>query len=448
MPVFGDPAERFLAQLKEAIKAGLHGGMLFEDLGFRYIGPIDGHNIALLRKYLQMVKKLNDPVLLHVVTEKGHGFQPAAEDDPAFFHTPPAFVEEDGKAVPKSRAAAESYTRLRARRHCSTQMRRDPRVAVHDRRHVPGQQAGAGPRRVSRPLLRHRHLRIARRGLCRRAGQGGLAADRRHLQHVPAASYDQIFQEVALQNLPVAFTLDRAGLTGPDGPTHHGVFDLAYMRAFPNMVVMAPGDAHDVPADARLRPAARRALRDPLSQSIRRHHRAQRRSRWSWAGPKCCAGATTASFSAAARCCTTACRPPTRCANRAWMSAWSTPGSSSRSIETSIRRAVDRMLRSCVTVEEGTLDGRIRQRRAGGRQRPGTRYRPRAPTRDSRSVHRARRTGRTAGRPAARRARHRPRLPRIGRPTADSADCGPLGELSDAATKRVSHERSGRIRGR
>ena len=80
VPVFGDPAERFLAQLKEAAKAGLHGGMLFEDMGLRYIGPVDGHDIGILRKYLRMVKDFDEPVLLHVVTEKGHGFQPAAED--------------------------------------------------------------------------------------------------------------------------------------------------------------------------------------------------------------------------------------------------------------------------------------------------------------------------------------------------------------------------------
>ena len=80
MPVFGDPAERLLAQIKEGVKAGLHGGMLFEDLGFSYIGPIDGHDIGLMRKYLKMVKDLDEPVLLHVVTEKGHGFQPAEQD--------------------------------------------------------------------------------------------------------------------------------------------------------------------------------------------------------------------------------------------------------------------------------------------------------------------------------------------------------------------------------
>src|SRR3954471_12347037 len=111
VPLLGDPVERFLAQLKEGVKAGLHGGMLFEELGLRYLGPIDGHNIGLLRKYLQMVKNLPGPILLHVVTEKGHGFTPAA-NDPVFFHTPPAFTNENGCAVPKKSGGQPAYTNL------------------------------------------------------------------------------------------------------------------------------------------------------------------------------------------------------------------------------------------------------------------------------------------------------------------------------------------------
>src|SRR5690606_10552641 len=123
VPVFGDPIERFLAQLKEAVKAGLHGGMLFEDLGFRYIGPIDGHNIAGLRKYLEMVKDLDDPVILHVVTEKGHGYQPAAAD-PVFFHTPPVFEDQCGQPIPKKSSSAPAYTNI-ARDAILHQMRLD-----------------------------------------------------------------------------------------------------------------------------------------------------------------------------------------------------------------------------------------------------------------------------------------------------------------------------------
>ncbi|MEQ8787374.1 MAG: 1-deoxy-D-xylulose-5-phosphate synthase [Pirellulaceae bacterium] len=245
VPLLGDPTERFLAQLKEAVKAGLHGGMLFEDLGFRYIGPIDGHNIALMRKYLKMVKDLEGPILLHVVTEKGHGFQPAASD-PVFFHTPPAFTAENGQAVPKKKGGDKAYTHI-ARDAVGDAMRRNERVTVLTAAMCQGNKL--------EPVRDEFPDRFFDVGICEShavafaAGQA--KAGLRPIVDIYSTflqrSYDQIFQEVALQNLPVTFLLDRAGLTGPDGPTHHGVFDLAYMRVFPNMVVMAPGDAEDLP---------------------------------------------------------------------------------------------------------------------------------------------------------------------------------------------------------
>jgi 1-deoxy-D-xylulose-5-phosphate synthase len=245
VPLLGDPTERFLAQLKEAVKAGLHGGMLFEDLGFRYIGPIDGHDIALMRKYLKMVKDLEDPILLHVVTEKGHGFQPAASD-PVFFHTPPAFTAENGQAVPKKKGSDKAYTHI-ARDAIGDAMRNDQRVTVLTAAMCQGNKL--------EPVRDEFPDRFFDTGICEShavafaAGQA--KAGMRPIVDIYSTflqrSYDQIFQEVALQNLPVTFMMDRAGLTGPDGPTHHGVFDLVYMRVFPNMVVMAPGDGQDLP---------------------------------------------------------------------------------------------------------------------------------------------------------------------------------------------------------
>jgi 1-deoxy-D-xylulose-5-phosphate synthase len=244
VPLLGDPAERFLAQIKEGVKAGLHGGMLFEDLGFRYIGPIDGHNIAVLRKYLQMVKDLEGPILLHVVTEKGHGFQPAAAD-PVFFHTPPAFEHNNGQAIPKSGGGSKAYTNY-ARDAIGEQMRANPRVTVLTAAMCQGNKL--------EPVREQFPDRFFDTGICEShtvafaAGQAkaGLRPVVDIYSTFLQRSYDQIFQEVALQNLPVVFMLDRAGLAGPDGPTHHGVFDLAYMRVFPNLVVMAPGDARDL----------------------------------------------------------------------------------------------------------------------------------------------------------------------------------------------------------
>lgn len=244
VPLFGDPVERFLAQMKEAIKAGLHGGMLFEDLGIRYLGPIDGHNIAVLRKYLQMLKSLEGPILLHVVTEKGHGFEPAAED-PVFFHTPPAFELDGDKAIPKRNPKDRAYTDY-ASQAIREQMQRDPRVTVLTAAMCQGNKLETirdeFPDRFFDTGICESHAVAFAAGLAKAGLRPIVDIYSTFLQR----SFDQLFQEVALQNLPVTFMLDRAGLTGPDGPTHHGVFDLAYLRMFPNLVVMAPGDAHDL----------------------------------------------------------------------------------------------------------------------------------------------------------------------------------------------------------
>ncbi len=246
VPVLGDPTERLLAQIKEGVKAGLHGGMLFEDLGFRYIGPIDGHDIAILRKYLRMVKDLKGPVLLHVVTEKGHGFQPAASD-PVFFHTPPAFKEENGKAIPHAKSGGAAFTNY-ARDAIDEQLGKDEKVTVLTAAMCQGNKLEGVrdkyPQQFFDVGICESHAVAFAAGQCKAGLRPIVDIYSTFLQR----SFDQIFQEVALQNLPVTFMLDRAGLAGPDGATHHGVFDLSYMRMFPNMVVMMPGDARDTGA--------------------------------------------------------------------------------------------------------------------------------------------------------------------------------------------------------
>lgn len=269
VPVFGDPAERFLAQLKEAAKAGLHGGMLFEELGMRYIGPIDGHDIGVLRKYLKMVKDVDEPVLLHVVTEKGHGFKPAA-DDPVFFHTPPTFEREEDRAIPHPKASTPTYTNI-ARDTIARNMRENERVTVLTAAMCQGNKL--------EPIRDEFPEQFFDTGICEShtvafaAGQAksGLRPIVDIYSTFLQRSYDQIFQEVALQNLPVTFTMDRSGLTGPDGATHHGVFDLAYMRVFPNMVVMAPGDAVDLEAmlDLSLQIPSPSSIRYPKTSAVK-----------------------------------------------------------------------------------------------------------------------------------------------------------------------------------
>ena len=244
VPVFGDPAERLLAQIKEGVKAGLHGGMLFEELGIRYVGPIDGHDIGLMTKYLKMVKDQKGPVLLHVVTEKGHGYQPAAQD-PVFFHTPPAFEDDSGQAKIRAGSSSPAFTNF-ARDAIGNVMRRDERVTVMTAAMCQGNKL--------EPVREEFPERFFDVGICE-SHAVAFAAGHAKVGLRPIVtiystflqrSYDQIFQEVALQNLPVTFMMDRAGLAGPDGPTHHGVYDIGYMRVFPNIVVMAPADGPEL----------------------------------------------------------------------------------------------------------------------------------------------------------------------------------------------------------
>ncbi len=244
VPLLGDPVERLLAQVKEAAKAGLHGGMLFEDLGLRYFGPIDGHNIGLLRKYLRMVRNVEGPVLLHVVTEKGHGFRPAAED-PVLFHAPPQFERQADKIVQMKKSTSRAFTHA-ASAAIFQQMTNNPRVVVITAAMCQGnnleQVRDTFPDRFFDTGICESHAVAFAAGQAKVGLRPIVDIYSTFLQR----SYDQIFQEVALQNLPVTFMLDRGGLTGPDGPTHHGSFDLGYLRVFPNMVVMAPADEYDM----------------------------------------------------------------------------------------------------------------------------------------------------------------------------------------------------------
>lgn len=244
VPVVGNSMERLLHQIKDGIKAGMLGGMLFEDLGFRYIGPVDGHNLRQLQKYLAMVRDFEGPVLLHVVTEKGHGFEPAVED-PVTYHAPAPFSRENGSAVPLARRRSTCYTNV-ARDAIFARMRQDPRVVVITAAMCQGNMLepvrDEFPERFFDVGICESHAVAFAAGLAKSGARPIVDVYSTFMQR----SYDQIFQEVALQNLPILLMLDRAGVVGPDGPTHHGVFDLTYLRPLPNMVVMAPGDAFDL----------------------------------------------------------------------------------------------------------------------------------------------------------------------------------------------------------
>lgn len=262
LPLVGESTEKMLGGFKDALKSFLHGGMLFEEMGFRYIGPVDGHDIKSLRSYLEMVRDVKGPVLLHVFTEKGHGFEPACKD-PVKFHTPSPFKRDTEKEiVPVKKSSEISYTEI-VSDAIHEAMSEDEKVCVL----TAAMCAGNKLERIRDEFPD----RFFDTGICEShavAFAGGMAkSGMKPIVDIYSTflqrSFDQIFQEVALQNLPVIFCLDRAGLCGPDGPTHHGVFDNSYMRIFPNMIVTAPGDELEV------RPLLDFALQSSSPVSIR-----------------------------------------------------------------------------------------------------------------------------------------------------------------------------------
>lgn len=246
VPLVGGIATQFLEQAKEAIKAFFHGGVLFEELGFRYFGPIDGHNLPELRRWINDVKQLKGPVLLHVLTNKGEGVAQASAD-PVTYHTPPVFEEvgPERTILSLKKGGAKAYTdAFSAAIH--EKMGTDTKVAI-----ITAAMCQGNKLEKIRKDYADRFFDV---GICESHGVA-FAAGMAKVSTKPIVaiystflqrSFDQIFQEVCLQNLPVVFCMDRAGFTGPDGPTHHGVYDIPYMRMFPNMVVMAPGDEADV----------------------------------------------------------------------------------------------------------------------------------------------------------------------------------------------------------
>jgi 1-deoxy-D-xylulose-5-phosphate synthase len=246
IPFIGGMARNALEQLRDGMKAFFNGGMLFEELGFRYFGPIDGHDLPTLRRWLRDLKHQKGPILLHVLTNKGHGV-PQAIEDPVTYHTPPVFekIGPERTILSLKRGSSRGYTDAVSSALYSV-MQDDPRVCVLTAAMCQGNKLekvrADFPQRFFDVGICESHAVGFAAGLAKSGNRPVVEIYSTFLQR----SFDQIFQEVALQNLPVVFALDRAGLTGPDGPTHHGTYDISYMRLFPNMVVMAPGDEHDV----------------------------------------------------------------------------------------------------------------------------------------------------------------------------------------------------------
>jgi len=230
-------------KMEDSFKGFFTPGMLFEAFGFNYIGPIDGHDLPMLIETLQSVKKLNDAVLIHVLTKKGKGYKPA-EDNPSLFHGVGPFDIGTGKVL-KGKGGAASYTAIFGSALCKLAAEDDRIVAI-----TAAMPDGTGlsgfskefPERFYDVGIAEQHGVTFAAGLAAEGLRPVFAVYSSFLQR----AYDHVFHDVCLQNLPVTFALDRAGVVGSDGPTHHGAFDLSYLRHLPNMTLMAPKDENEL----------------------------------------------------------------------------------------------------------------------------------------------------------------------------------------------------------
>ena len=228
---------------EESLKGLFTPGMLFEAFGFEYIGPIDGHDLALLQETLERVKRFDDAVLIHVLTRKGKGYRPA-EENPSLFHGVGPFEIATGKVI-KGKGGAASYTGIFGEAMMQIAAEDDKVCAI-----TAAMPDGTG----LTPFAKEFPTRFFDVGIAEQHGvtfAAGLAAEGYKPVFAVYSSflqraYDQVFHDVCLQNLPVVFAIDRAGVVGSDGPTHHGVFDLSYLRSLPNMTIMAPKDENEL----------------------------------------------------------------------------------------------------------------------------------------------------------------------------------------------------------
>jgi 1-deoxy-D-xylulose-5-phosphate synthase len=235
---------------EESIKRLMVPGLLFEDLGFRYMGPVNGHDVNATVKAIQDAKKLMEdgPVLLHVQTKKGYGYEPAVQDSQKW-HGVTAFDAEAGEmrkpAVDPAKPTPPSYTAVFGKALVE--------LAKHDEKIVgitAAMDSGTGldifarafPERMFDVGIAEQHAVTFAAGLAAQGMRPVAAIYSTFLQR----GFDQVVHDVCIQDLPVTFALDRAGIVGADGPTHHGLYDMAYLRCIPNIVLMAPKDENEL----------------------------------------------------------------------------------------------------------------------------------------------------------------------------------------------------------
>jgi len=237
LDVWGDRLRRVAARVEEGIKVVVTPGMLFEALGFRYFGPINGHNVAQLVRIFQEVKGYNGPILVHTITQKGKGYRPA-EEDVQRLHGVTPFDKVTGVS-PKKPESAPAYTKVFG--SAVVQLARANQKIVALTAAMPDgtgldQLQKAMPDRFYDVGIAEQHGVTFAAGLATQGAIPIVAIYSTFLQR----AFDQLIHDVALQHLHVVFALDRGGIVGADGPTHHGAFDLSYLRMIPGMAIMAP----------------------------------------------------------------------------------------------------------------------------------------------------------------------------------------------------------------
>ncbi len=243
IPGIGEQMIKITKQAEESFKAFLVPGMLFEEMGFQYIGPLQGHRLDHLIKNFENIRELKGPILVHVITKKGKGYR-FAEEEPARFHGLGPFNPETG-VCPASTGSPPAYTDVFGRTMMQLAEENPKIVAI-----TAAMRNGTGldlfaenyPDRFFDVGIAEQHGVTFAAGLALEGIIPVVAIYSTFLQR----AYDQVLHDVCLQNLPVVLALDRGGIVGDDGPTHHGLFDYSYLRSIPNMVVMAPKDENEL----------------------------------------------------------------------------------------------------------------------------------------------------------------------------------------------------------
>ncbi len=236
------PVKELASRMEEHIKGMVIPGTFFEELGFNYIGPIDGHDVTMLTDTLRNMRNLKGPQLLHVRTKKGKGYKPA-EADPIGYHGVPKF-DPNQTSLPASKPTAPTFSKAFGDWLCDMAAQDDKLVAI-----TPAMREGSGMVRFSKEYpeqyidvaIAEQHAVTLAAGFACEGQKPIVAIYSSFLQR----AYDQLIHDVALQNLPVLFAVDRAGIVGADGETHQGAFDLSFLRCIPNLVIMAPSNTNE-----------------------------------------------------------------------------------------------------------------------------------------------------------------------------------------------------------